>query len=266
MPDMFESYEDPVSGVTFADYETYYSANALHLPPMTFDNTSSAEDAVRAYQAAGGFPGDVVVSPPDPANPGAFSVTDINGNEITYHPTAANGVAVLGIDGMIQFDGDVVIGKKNLNITYSGTGTIYAAGDGVSSGDIDASGDGVTGSGKIDIHSNLLPADMFPTVSVLGVMARSDINLATGNGDSQLMMAGAFFAGNQIVSGKQNEILGTFVCDYFDMGSNVPRIYQVPTLAENLPPGLIASEDIWIVTGFDEKSWQIEIPQPVAGG
>lgn len=247
MPSFFEPFEDPISGIMYASYDAYFSANALHMPPMVFDNTSSAADAVRAYQAAGGFPeGEgYTVSWPDPVNnPDAFRVTK-GDNEIAYNSSAANGLAVLGIEQMVQFDGDVVLGKKNLDITYTGKGSIYAAGDG-------------TSAGNIDIHSNLMPAGTFPTVSVLGVMAKNDINLATGNGDSQLMMAGAFFAGNQIVSAKQNNIAGTFVSSYFNMGTNVPRIYQVPALKDNLPPGLIASKEIWVVTGFDEKSWQIE--------
>ena len=261
MPSFFEPFEDPFSGIMYASYEAYFSDQALHLPAMVFDNTSSAADAVRAHQAAGGFPPDVVVNF-DPANPDSFTITDPRpdgtANQIAYNPNAANGVVVLGINQMVQFDGDVVLGKKNLDIMYGGEGTIYAAGDGVNSGNLDASGDGVSGSGNIDVHSDLLPIGTFPTVTVLGVMARSDINLATGPGDSQLTMAGAFFAGNQIVSAKQNNIAGTFVAPYFNMGTNVPRIYQVPALKDNLPPGLIASAPIWVVTGFDEKSWQAE--------
>jgi hypothetical protein len=70
-------------------------------------------------------------------------------------------------------------------------------------------------------------------------------------------MTAVFFAGNEIVSAKQNQIAGTFVSTSFDMGNNVPKIYQVPSLKDNLPPGLIGSKPIWVTTGFQERSWQI---------
>jgi len=51
-------------------------------------------------------------------------------------------------------------------------------------------------------------------------------------------MMGAFYAQNKIVSTKQNQIAGTFVSDIFDMGINDPKIFQVPGLENNLPPGM----------------------------
>jgi hypothetical protein len=253
MPDLTQPYDDPISGVTYATYEAYYSANALHLPPLVLNDSTSAFDTIMAYQAGGGFPPGVVVDPVNPAT-GVFTVTATNPldgtiNSIGYNPDLAANVAGLSVNGLVQFDGDLVLGKKNLSIAYTGNGTMFAAGDGVGA------------SGNVDIHSNLLPAGTFPTDSVMGFMAKTDVNLATGPGDSDLMMAGAFFAGNQIISAKQNEILGTFVCNYFEMGTNIPKIYQVPALKDNLPPGLIGSSPIWIVTGFAEKSWQIEDSQ-----
>jgi hypothetical protein len=55
---------------------------------------------------------------------------------------------------------------------------------------------------------------------------------------------GAFYAQNRIVSAKQTTIMGTFVSNYFDMGTNVPDIYQVPSLADNLPLGMIGNYPI----------------------
>ena len=250
LPQLSEPYDDPISGVTFGTYEAYFDAKALHLPAMEFDDSTDAADAILAYQALGEFSDGEVVTV-NPAT-GVFTIqyTNADGitNSIAYNPNAAAGVATLGVSGMVQFDGDLIIGEKSLEIAYAGKGTMFAAGDG--GADV----------GNIDVHSNVLPAGQFPTVSVFGFMAKNDINLADGPGDSNLMMAGAFFAGNQILSTKQNEILGTFVCNYFDMGTNVPKIYQVPALKDNLPPGLIGSEPVWVVTGFEEKSWQIEIP------
>jgi hypothetical protein len=76
-------------------------------------------------------------------------------------------------------------------------------------------------------------------------MTSDDIALATGGGDSQLNMIGAFYAEDEIISGKQNEIAGSFVSNYFNMGSQVPKLYQVPSLATNLPPGMIGGENVY---------------------
>ncbi len=201
------------------------------------DDTVAASTTIQAHT----FPGGVTVT----VNGTEITVTD-GTNTITYNPSVANGQASLSVNGMIQIDGDLVIGEKNLDISYTGRGTIYAGGDGGSD------------PGDIDVHSNLLPQTTFPTVEVLGLMAKTDMNLATGPGDAQLALAGAFYAGNQVVSAKQNQIAGTFVSDYFDMGLNVPMIYQVPSLADNLPPGMIGSDPIWVTIGFDERSWRVD--------
>ncbi len=226
-------YTDP-TGTSWTSYEAYYTANALHLPvaQLTLDDTNAA---LTALQTAG-----LTVT----VNGTRFTVTD-GVNTFTYDPSAPGGGARLSVDGMVWVEGDLVIGKNNLDISYSGRGTIYAGVPGSDSGDI-------------DIHSNLMPANTFPTVDVLGFMAKRDVNLAAGPGDSQLMMAGVFYGGNQVYSPKQNKVAGTFVGNYFDMGTNVPKIYQVPTLVDNLPPGMIGSEPIWLVTGFHERSWHVD--------
>ncbi|MBP7431353.1 MAG: hypothetical protein KBC05_18105, partial [Candidatus Hydrogenedentes bacterium] len=62
-----------------------------------------------------------------------------------------------------------------------------------------------------------------------------------------------FYARNRIRSQKQTTVLGTFVSDYFDMGTNVPDIYQVPTLADNLPYGMIGA---YPILTFLQISWR----------
>ena len=108
--------------------------------------------------------------------------------------------------------------------------------------------------GSVYAHTDLIPAGTFPTTDVLGVIARHQIQLATGSGDSQLKMVGAFYAQEQVQSQKQNEIAGTFVSSYFSM-QNVPHMYQVPTLPDHLPPGMPGSTPIWIVT-TQVNSWK----------
>ncbi len=151
---------------------------------------------------------------------------DAWGNSITFTAAvkAGNTVvtpATINITGVVRVDGDLQIGSSKSNIRYTGSGTIYATQD-------------------INISSNFLPKDgmLFPTTTRMGLIAGRNMGLATGNGDAQLSMAGAFYAQGKVTSKKQNQIAGTFVANFFDMGSNVPNIYQVPTLSKNMPPAM----------------------------
>ncbi len=147
----------------------------------------------------------------------------------------------LNISGIVYLDpavgqtaSDLSIGDKTITIQYNGQGSIFVT-------------------GNVDVHGNLLSKNTFPTTDALGIIAKNNINLAKGPGDAQLEMIGAFYAENQVSSAKQNQIAGTFVSNYFDMGSNVPKIYQIPTLATHLPPGLPSGNASWILI---TRSWQ----------
>ena len=148
----------------------------------------------------------------------------------------------LTIDGIVYLDpaggettSDLSLGNKGATIEYIGQGSIFVSGD-------------------IDVHGDLLSQNIFPATDALGLMAGNNINLATGEGDAQLNMIGVFYAENQVTSAKQNQIAGTFVSNYFDLGSNVPKIYQVPSLADNLPPGLPGGNTAnWVLI---TRGWQ----------
>ena len=161
---------------------------------------------------------------------------DAFGNSIQWIPASGANPARLIVNGIVKINGSLQIGEKNLNIQFDGRGTIYATQD-------------------INISSNLLPVTgkLFPTQTALGFIAKRNINLATGNGDSQLSMMGAFYAQGVVKSAKQNQIGGTFVGNFFDMGSNVPNIYQVPTLARNLPPGMPGADPI---VSLRKRTWR----------
>jgi hypothetical protein len=279
MPDINNPITDQF-GQVHANYGDYFAEYALILDIdlLVLDGNTTYADMV-ALQAGGALNGlqinpvgangfeiyELAAGDPDSPPPVNPLLNPPAPNALVYNPKVVNGVAELRVVGMVLVEGDITLGQKNLAIQYSGDGTLYAAGqDGVVAG---ANMDDITdGAGNIEIHSDLLPVGIFPTSGVLGLIANADIGLATGAGDAQLMMAAAYFAGRQITSGKQNQIAGTFVCDFFNMGKNVPKIYQVPSLIDNLPPGMIGSTPIWIVTGFEEKSWQIELPPVATGG
>jgi len=135
------------------------------------------------------------------------------------------------IRGIVYVNGNISLPKNggNKTIRYVGRGTLVS-----------------TGSVNIDV--DMTPSSSsFPINHALGVISRHDINLATGSGASQLELAGAFYAQERITSAKQNELLGTFVTSYFSM-TNVPHMYQVPSLPDYLPPGMPGSGRIWVKT------------------
>ncbi len=161
---------------------------------------------------------------------------DAFGNSIQWIPASGSNPAKLIINGMVKVNGSLQIGEKNLDIRFDGKGTIYATQD-------------------INISSNLLPVSgkLFPTQTALGFIAKRNIGLAIGSGDSQLSMMGAFYAQGVVVSRKQNQIAGTFVGNFFDMGTNVPNIYQAPALAKNLPPGMPGADPI---ISLKKRTWR----------
>jgi hypothetical protein len=156
----------------------------------------------------------------------AFSQSDGNGN-VLMMDTAGN----ITIQGIVYVDGDIRVERDggNRDTPYSGRGTLVST-------------------GNIYLSTNIIPnAPTFPTTHAMGFIARHRLELATQGGDSQLQLAGAFYAQEQVVSAKQNEIAGTFVSSYYSM-ENVPHMYQVPLLTRNLPPGMPGSDPLVIKT------------------
>lgn len=151
----------------------------------------------------------------------AFSYgPDVYGNSISFTPQVGATPATINITGVVKVAGDLQIGAKD-SIRYLGNGTMYA-------------------SGNLRIDGDLLPRAgfKFPTTARMGLIAKRNMYLATGAGSAQLSLAGAFYAQGTIVSAKQNQIAGTFVANFYDLGTNVPNIYQVPTLTANMPPAM----------------------------
>ena len=147
---------------------------------------------------------------------------DENGNFIGWdkesHMLTIKGIIFVDVENIKLEIGD--INNPPPPIEYSGIGTIVSKKD-------------------ITIHSDLLAKETFPTEDSLGFIACNNINIPDpGEGGDHLRTMGAFYAQNQIASEKQNQIAGTFVSNYFDMGTNVPKIFQVPGLENNLPPGM----------------------------
>ena len=165
----------------------------------------------------------------------SFSHSDGAGNSISWN----NVTKTLTVAGIVRIEGSLDLGAKGSTMYFSGSGTLFCKGDGINPG-------------TIRVHGSILPATMFPTVDSIGFIAKHDIEFATGGGESQLKGAGAWYAQRTIKSAKQNEFAGTYVANYFDMGTNVPSIFQVPTLAQNLPPGMPGGDS---VVACQVQSW-----------
>lgn len=139
------------------------------------------------------------------------------------------------VSGIVYVTGNISLGDKHGNITYSGSGTLVTP-------------------NSVYVHGNVLPKTKFATTDTLGLVAAKNVELATGSGDSQLSMALAMYAQQQIISNKQNEVAGTMVTSYFSM-SNVPSLYEVPELANHLPPAMPGSDPIYVAS-MSVVSWQ----------
>ena len=100
---------------------------------------------------------------------------------------------------------------------------------------------------NVFVKCNLITGSFstYPKATILGVMAADRVEFDC----SQVNVMGVFYAENEIKSKKQTSVAGTFMSSYFDMGSNVPAIYQVPEVWRNLPPGMIGLPDtrVWVV-------------------
>ncbi len=144
---------------------------------------------------------------------------------------------VLEINGQIRINGNLSFtGKGNqTTINYTGRAALLVYGDVA----IDASLISCNNGDPNDI------ADSFPVNNIIGIMASEDMVVGS---TSQLDIMGAFYAQNKIQSSKQTNVMGTFVSNYFDMGTNVPNIYQVPALADNLPLGMIGNYPILAIS------------------
>ncbi len=160
----------------------------------------------------------------------SFTMTD-GVNSMTWNAVAKT----VTINGIVRLTGSLDLAKKNEALSYQGRGTFFVEGD-------------------IRVHCSVLPINTFPTTDALGCIAGRDIEFATGSGESQLSGAGAWYAQRKIVSAKQNQFAGTYVANYFDMGTNVPNIYQVPLLSRNLPPGMPGADEA--VTSVQVVSWR----------
>lgn len=156
---------------------------------------------------------------------------------------------VLDINGQIAIDGNLTFtGRGNeKTINYTGRGAILV-------------------DGNVRLDANLLtcnkgnPSDTvasFPVNNALGIMASENITIGSTLLDllfnSKLKLMGAFYAEKQVVSLKQAQVAGTLVSNQFNLGLTAPDVFQVPTLGDNLPEGMVGDVP---VTALKQISWR----------
>ncbi len=148
---------------------------------------------------------------------------------------------LMEISGQISIIGSLTITRGSGNdktINYTGRGAILVHGNATLDTDL------------FSVNANGTTADSFPVNNFFGIMASGDMTVGSL---SQLSLMGGFYAQGKIVCSKQSTVMGTFVSNYFDMGTNVPSIYQVPALADNLPTGMIGAYPLFV---FQHISWR----------
>jgi hypothetical protein len=137
------------------------------------------------------------------------------------------------ISGIVYVTGDIHLdagqgGDMHIPVIFDGKGTLVSEGD-------------------IDVSTHVLSDGTFPTDDVLGFIAGDDVNIGSGPGDAHLNIMGAFFADDQVTNKKQNQVAGALVSDYFQI-HNVPDLFHVPSLVDNLPPGMPGGQTIDVYT------------------
>lgn len=163
------------------------------------------------------------------------------GDDYLYYKASSK---VLEINGQIEIDGDFEIvpgnGSSGRIVYYTGRAALLVRGDVILNTSLLSCNDGNPNNYALS----------FPERNCLGIMAGGSLTLGT---NAQLEYLGAFYAQGQISSAKQTVVMGTFVSNFFDMGNQVPDIYQVPALSTNLPLGMIGNWPVFVV---DQLSWR----------
>lgn len=139
----------------------------------------------------------------------------------------------LQISGIVYVTGNINIesgsgGMNHTPVIFDGRGTLVSEQD-------------------VSISTHVLSQGTFPTNDVLGFIAADDIDIGCGPGDAHLNLMGAFFAQDQLTNKKQNQLAGAMISNYFQI-DNVPDLFHVPSIVDNLPPGMPGGEMVDIYT------------------
>lgn len=247
MPYLDDDWREPDgSRVTDPDTGTWYTHETYFTEVLLADPINETD---------GIFTGDIVLNADDKKGTAVYW-NATTGQYLTGAPAVA--AAPGANDDYLKFDPATNVLWMNGQIRINGT--LSFVGQGNNDGTINYTGRAallVDGSANID--ANLLACNngnplnvvnCFPVNNIIGIMTTGDMMVGS---TSQLSIMGAFYAEGACITEKQSNILGTFVANYFNMGKNVPSIFQVPELAENLPYGMIGNYPIIVLS---PESWR----------
>ncbi|MFH1045694.1 MAG: hypothetical protein V1727_01880 [Candidatus Omnitrophota bacterium] len=195
-------------GVPFLSLSDSYDTYATYQDYL-FDNALVINDPAQLTQLANIQPGS------------SFNYSSPEG------AISMDGAGNLAISGIVYVDGGNLNFQKQgaaKTINYTGRGSLFT-----------------TGSVNITCSLYTQGNNSFPS-NVMGVMTPNNISFSEANID----VMGLFYAENTITSTKQTDVVGAFIGNYFDMGSQVPSIFQVPSVIDNLPPGMINRDPVWV--------------------
>ncbi len=126
-----------------------------------------------------------------------------------------------------------------------GQGIIYVQGNIEITGTCPVQYDGrftLVSEGDVMVDADFYSKGTFATDDMVGVVSHGEITF--GDKKSQMSVSGAFFAQEKVTVFKQTALAGTLVSNLFNM-TQVPDLYQVPSLASNLSPGMPGAEDVY---------------------
>jgi len=129
---------------------------------------------------------------------------------------------IVYVTGKITVQEDIAGDNDGLPLLFDGKGTLVSQGNTL-------------------IDTDILSKGTFPTDDVLGFISAQDLQISRSGGETHLNVMGAFFAQGQISNYKQNQVAGALVANYMEI-YNVPDLFHVPSIAENLPPGMPGHE------------------------
>ena len=216
LPSLNDQYTDSSTGTVYTTaaggYMSYLYARGLHLNTVT-------------PGSPGYIPEDIT---PDPAK--NFSKTDgVNSFTLNNGNITINGIVY--INGNLTFDRY----KSNRTVYYSGRGSVALT-------------------GNLTLNANLYTLEegssAYPQHNIIGFMTPQNIALGiSGTGNLEIM--GIFFCGGNGRIMKPTKIMGALLARQVTL-NQVPDVFHVADLKNNLPPGMICMPSIVVVYGWHE--------------
>lgn len=155
-----------------------------------------------------------------------------DGDTLTLDGPGPNGIIYEGSASFLV-EGNVVVNSSFVTRTYDDNGDDIS--DYVSYPYYD-----VNDNGKFDVNGVDGYSGVTEQENIIGFMTPGTITLGD---NAQIDIMGMFYAQTKITINKQTDVVGSIVSNFFDMGTNVPALYQVPEAANNLPAGIIGGEN-----------------------